>query len=128
MALSENAGLAGCSDCVICGKTVQQIQREAVNDYIDKTVVSSETLAETERRKRVFLDGRLPTHFFLCQGSVAGGRLRWQLVFGSLRLQQTISIARNNSPQLRKIDSQAQKIRIKQDLNFCNKTILYCYS
>ena len=39
MALSQNVGPAGCSDCVICGKSVQQIQREAVNDYIDKTVV-----------------------------------------------------------------------------------------
>ena len=45
MALSESAGLAGCSDCVICGKSVQQVQAETVNDYIDKTVVPGETLA-----------------------------------------------------------------------------------
>ena len=57
MALSENSGLAGCSDCGVCGKSVQQIQGKAVNDFLDKTVVPGETLAETERRERAFLDG-----------------------------------------------------------------------
>ena len=57
MTVSGNAGLLGCSDCVVCGKPDQQIQDEAVNDFLNKTVVPGETLAETERRKRAFLDG-----------------------------------------------------------------------
>ena len=32
MSVSGNASLLGCSDCVVCGKPVQQIQDEAVND------------------------------------------------------------------------------------------------
>ena len=58
---------------------------EAVNDYLDKTVVPGETLAETERRKRAFLDGMSTSTFLLMpRGIVAGGRLRWQLVYGCL--------------------------------------------
>ena len=71
MALSGNTSLAGCSDCVICGKSVLQIQTEAVNDYIDKTVVIGETLAETERRKRAFLDGMAAGTFLLMPGGVS---------------------------------------------------------
>ena len=71
MALSEGVGLAGCSDCVICGKSVLQIQTETVNDYIDKTVVPGETLAETERRKRAFLDGMAAGTFLLMPGGVS---------------------------------------------------------
>ena len=71
MALSEGAGLAGCSDCVICGKSVQQIQTETVNDYIDKTGEPGETLAETERRKRAFLDGMAAGTFLLMPGGVS---------------------------------------------------------
>ena len=38
-----NGPLASGSDCVICGKSTIQIQREAVSDYLDKTVVPAET-------------------------------------------------------------------------------------
>ena len=51
MSVSSNAGLLGCSDSVVCGKPVQQKQDEAVNDYLSKTVVPGETLAETEEEK-----------------------------------------------------------------------------
>ena len=71
MALSECAGLAGCSYCVICGKSVQQIRAETVNDYIDKTVVPGETLAETERRKMAFLDGMAVGKYLLIPGGVS---------------------------------------------------------
>ena len=37
----------------------------AVNDYLDKTVVLGASLAETERRKRAFLDGMSPGTFLL---------------------------------------------------------------
>ena len=71
MAVSEGVGLVGCSDCVVCGKSVLQIQTESVNDYIDKTVVPGETLAETERRKRAFLDGMAAGTFLLMPGGVS---------------------------------------------------------
>ena len=71
MTVSGNAGLLGCSDCVACGKPVQQIQDEAVNDYPNKTVVPGETLAETERRKRAFLDGMAAGTFLLMPGGVS---------------------------------------------------------
>ena len=53
---SESLALPIYSDCVICGKLVQQIQEETVNDYLGKTVVLGETLAETEARRGAFLD------------------------------------------------------------------------
>ena len=71
ISVSGHAGLLGCSDCVVCGKSVQQIQDEAVNDYLDKTVVPGETLAETERRKRAFLDGMAAGTFLLMSGEVS---------------------------------------------------------
>ena len=71
MTVSGNAGLVGCSDCVVCGKSVQQKQDEAVNDYLDKTVVPGETLAETERRKRAILDGMSADWFLLMPGEVS---------------------------------------------------------
>ena len=71
LSVSGNAGLLDCSDCVVCGKPVQQIQDEAVNDYLNKTVVPGETLAETERRKRAFLDGMAAGTFLLLPGGVS---------------------------------------------------------
>ena len=71
MTVSGNADLLGCSDCVVCGKPVQQIQDEATIDYLDKTVVPGETLAETERRKRAFLDGMAAGTFLLVPGGVS---------------------------------------------------------
>ena len=85
LALSGDSGLAGCSDCEICGKSVQQIQSEAVNDYLDKTVVPGE--------KKVSIFGRnvLRNIFAPVRGNVAGGRLRWQLVYDHLRLLQSFT-------------------------------------
>ena len=71
MSVCGNAGLLAYSDCVVCGKPVQQIQDEAVNDYLNKTVVPGETLAETERRKRAFLDGMAAGTFLLMPGGVS---------------------------------------------------------
>ena len=70
MTVSENAGLAGYSDCVLCGKSVQQIQDEAVNDYLDKTVVPGETLAETKPReeRELFWTEWPLARFCSCQG------------------------------------------------------------
>ena len=75
----ETPGLESCSDCIVCGKSVQEIQSETVNDYLDKTVAIGETPAETEARRRAFLDGMNARTFLLIPG-----RLRWKLVFCEL--------------------------------------------
>ena len=46
MAVSETSTLVNYSDCVVCGKSVPQIQSEAVNDYLSKTAIPGETLPE----------------------------------------------------------------------------------
>ena len=56
MTLAESLNLPGYSDCILCGKPVQQIRKETVNDYQDRTVMVGETLAETQARRRAFLD------------------------------------------------------------------------
>ena len=71
VALAENSALHNFSDCLICGNVVQQIQDETVKDYLDKTVVLGETLAETEARRRAFLDGMLAGTFLLVPGGVS---------------------------------------------------------
>ena len=78
LALSGDSGRAGCSDCEICGKSVQQIQSEAVNDYLDKTVVPG------EKKESIFGRNVLRNVFAPVRGNVAGGRLRWQLVYDHL--------------------------------------------
>ena len=89
MAVSEDSMLVNYSDCVVCGKSVWQIQSKAVNDYLSKTVVSVETLDERETKQKAFLDGDvssdIPTYV---RGSVAGGRLRWQLVLNCVQSLQ----------------------------------------
>ena len=59
------------SDCVICGKSTHQIREEAADDYISKTVAVGETLAETQARKRAFLDGMTAGTFLLMPGGVS---------------------------------------------------------
>ena len=48
MALLESPPLLGCSDCIICGKPVRQIQEETVNDYLDMTVMVGRLKQEEE--------------------------------------------------------------------------------
>ena len=71
VALVELPPLLGCSDCIICGKPVRQSQEETVNDYLDKTVMVGETLAETQARRRAFLDGMNAGTFLLMPEGVS---------------------------------------------------------
>ena len=72
MASTASPSLLGYSDCIICGKPVQQIQKETINGYLDKTVMVGETLAETQARRRAFLDGMNAGTFFLMPGECRG--------------------------------------------------------
>ena len=69
--LGGNLARTAYSDCVICGKPTAQIREEAVNDYLDKTVNVGETLAETQARKRAFLDGMTAGTFLLMPEGVS---------------------------------------------------------
>ena len=71
MALAESPSLVGYSDCIICGKPVQQIQDETVNEYLDTTVTVGETLAETQAKRRAFLDAMHAGAFLLMPGGVS---------------------------------------------------------
>ena len=71
MALAESPSLSSYSDCIICSKSVRQILEETVNDYLDKTVMVGETLAETQARRRAFLDGMNAGSFLLMPGGVS---------------------------------------------------------
>ena len=71
MAVSEASALVNYSDCIVCGKSVSQIQLEAVNDYISKTGILGETLAERETRRRAFLDEISAGTFLLMPGGVS---------------------------------------------------------
>ena len=59
------------SDRVVCGKTVQQIQSEADNDYLASTMIPNDTLAETEDRRSAFLDSMSAGTFLLMPGGVS---------------------------------------------------------
>ena len=69
--LGGNVAQTAYSDYVICGKPTAQIREEAVNDYLDKTVNVGETLAETQARKRAFLDGMTAGTFLHMPGGVS---------------------------------------------------------
>ena len=71
MVLAEPPPLVNYSDCVVCGKSVRQIQEETVNEYLDRTVTVGETLAETQARRRAFLDGMNANAFLLMPGGVS---------------------------------------------------------
>ena len=71
MALTESPSLVSYSDCIICGKPEQQIQEETVNEYLGRTVTVGETLAETQARRRAFLDDMNAGAFLLMPGGVS---------------------------------------------------------
>ena len=55
--INGNGPLANCSDCVICGKSTMQLQREAVSDYLVKTSIPGEMSLQVEACKRAFIEG-----------------------------------------------------------------------
>ena len=71
MAVSETSTQMNYLDCVVCGKPMPQIQSEAVNDYLRKTAIAGETLAERETRRRAFLDEMSAGLFLLMPGGVS---------------------------------------------------------
>ena len=71
MGLSGTKSLAGYSDCVVCGKSVEQIKDEPVIDYMHKTAVPNETLQQFNARRMAFLEGMEIGTFLLLPGGVS---------------------------------------------------------
>ena len=68
MGLSGTKSLAGYSDCVVCGKSVEQIKDEAVIDYMHKTAVPNESLQQFNARRMAFFEGMEIGTFLLLPG------------------------------------------------------------
>ena len=71
MGIETNNPMANYSDCVICGKSTLQIQREAVTDYLRKTAFLGESADQLEARKRAFMEGMQVGTFLLLPGGVS---------------------------------------------------------
>ena len=71
MGLSGTHSLAGCSDCVICVKSVEQIKDEAVIDYLQKTANRNVSLQQFNARRIAFLEGLEIGTFLLLSGGVS---------------------------------------------------------
>ena len=64
-------------DCLICGKTTEQIRKKTVNNYLSNTVRIGETEKEEKTRADAFI-ARIKGYIcFYTKWSVAGG-CRWQ--------------------------------------------------
>ena len=68
---SDNPYISGCTDCLICGKSVEQIQDEAVIDYLLKTAVQGESPEQFNARRLAFLEGMKVGYFKLIPGGVS---------------------------------------------------------
>ena len=55
--LAGTNSLSGYSDCMICGKSVEQIKEEANIDYMQKTAIPDESQQQFNARRMAFLKG-----------------------------------------------------------------------
>ena len=71
-----NPYILGCTDCLICGKSFEQIQDEAVIDYLHRGEA-------VEQFQATCISGRKEILLFYAHpwGSVLGIRLWWESVF-----------------------------------------------
>ena len=68
---ADNPYITGCTDCLVCGKSVEQIQDEAVIDYLHKTAVRGESAEQFNARRLAFLEGMKVGCFMLIPGGVS---------------------------------------------------------
>ena len=67
----DNPYITGCTDCLICGKSVKEIQVEAVIDYLHKTAIRGEAPEQFNARRLAFLEGMKVGCFMLIPGGVS---------------------------------------------------------
>ena len=70
MELAGTNSLSGYSDCVICGKSVEQIKNEVI-DYMHRTAIPNETPQQFNARRMAFLEGVEIGTFLLLPGGVS---------------------------------------------------------
>ena len=64
----DNPYISGCTDCLVCGKSVEQIQDEAVIDYLHKTAIRGESAEQFNARRLAVLEGMKVGCFMLIPG------------------------------------------------------------
>ena len=69
--VDNNPYITGCTDCLICGKSVEQIQDEAVFGYLHKTAVRGEAVEQFDARRLAFLEGMKVGCFMQIPGGVS---------------------------------------------------------
>ena len=67
----ESPYINGCIDCLVCGKNLEQIQDEAVIDYLHKTAVRGESMEQFKARRLAFLEGMKVGSFMLIPGGLS---------------------------------------------------------
>ena len=68
---NDNPYITGCPDCLICGKSAEQIQDEAVIDYLYKTAIRGESPKQFNARRLAFSEGMKVGCFMLIPGGVS---------------------------------------------------------
>ena len=68
MGLGGTNSLGGYCDCVILGKSVEQIKDEALIDHLPKIALPNESLQHFNKRRMTFLEGRKIGIFYYSQG------------------------------------------------------------
>ena len=71
MGISEPVDKPMFSDCLVCGKTTEQIQDEAVIDYLHQTAIPGESAQQFNSRRLAFLVGMRVGMFLLVPGGVS---------------------------------------------------------
>ena len=67
----DNPYNTGCTDCLVCGKSVEQIQDEAVIDYLHKTAFRGESAEQFNARRLAFTEGIKVGCFMLSPAGVS---------------------------------------------------------
>ena len=67
----DNPYITGRTDCLVCGKSVEQIQDEAFIDYLHKTDIRGESVEQFNARRLAFLEGMKVGCFMLIPGEVS---------------------------------------------------------
>ena len=71
MGITEPVDRPMFSDCLVCGKTTEQIQDEAVIDYLHQTAIPGESAQQFNSRRLAFLAGMRVGTFLLVPGGVS---------------------------------------------------------
>ena len=67
----DNPYISGCTDCLVCGKSEEQIQDEAVIDYLHKTAIRGESAEQFNARRLALLERLRVGCFMLIPGGVS---------------------------------------------------------